>query len=266
MNPHEPPGPWHSRKTRIRFTWLKPLIFVDWVLARLAYELSQTGLVKILGYASVATVIFAALSYITSIDARNEQRNYQAWLVASSGGGELGKSALERLHEDGNSLRGIVLQRRWFNGVKLPGADLRDSVLHDLDLSKANLEGADMRMCRLKHTSLRSANLRNANLGGSWLEKAYLGYADMSGAVLVVVKMKDANLFHTNLENADLAGADIENIIHWRKIDSLKNANIHGVKNAPEGFVAWAINTKGAVDHPSSNIDSIVARDETSSR
>ena len=48
------------------------------------------------------------------------------------------------------------------------------------------------------------------------------------------------------LANADLGGADLSGIIDWRSIASLRQANLQGVRNAPEGFLEWA-KQQGAV-------------------
>ncbi len=55
----------------------------------------------------------------------------------------------------------------------------------------------------------------------------------------------EANLAGANLANTDLHDANLNNI-RWREIASLKMANISGVKNAPDGFVSWAVKN-GAV-------------------
>jgi len=54
--------------------------------------------------------------------------------------------------------------------------------------------------------------------------------ADLHGADL-----RAANLDNADLRNVDLAG------VQWKDIKSIEKANIHGVRNAPEGFTAWAI-------------------------
>ena len=58
--------------------------------------------------------------------------------------------------------------------------------------------------------------------------------ADLSGAIL-----DDADLRDTDLRDA-----------HWQQIKSVRGANIAGLKNAPEGFVVWAL-ANGAVNQMS---------------
>ena len=49
------------------------------------------------------------------------------------------------------------------------------------------------------------------------------------------------------LWDADLSGADLEDIRNWREIESIKYANIFGIRNAPKGFRVWALE-RGAVE------------------
>jgi hypothetical protein len=46
------------------------------------------------------------------------------------------------------------------------------------------------------------------------------------------------NFTKSNLRNADLKG------VIWQKIQAVDKANIFGVRNAPEGFVGWALEHK----------------------
>jgi len=32
----------------------------------------------------------------------------------------------------------------------------------------------------------------------------------------------------------------LKDVRHWQAINSMRRANIFGIRNAPEGFVAWA--------------------------
>ncbi len=50
------------------------------------------------------------------------------------------------------------------------------------------------------------------------------------------------------MDDADLTGANLEGL-HWLGIASLKNTHIDNVKNAPLGFVLWALQA-GALAAP----------------
>jgi len=49
-----------------------------------------------------------------------------------------------------------------------------------------------------------------------------------------------ADLSHANLKSGDLRNADLPGI-HWHSITAIDSANVYGARNAPEGFVAWAL-------------------------
>jgi len=54
------------------------------------------------------------------------------------------------------------------------------------------------------------------------------------------VDFSGATLASADLPNADLRG------INWKHIISVKGANIAGIRNAPEGFVAWTLKNGAA--------------------
>ena len=63
--------------------------------------------------------------------------------------------------------------------------------------------------------------------------------------------LSGADLSGASLTDADLRNADLKGVI-WQKIQSIAKANVYGVRNAPEGFVAWALEHK-AVSTPPEN-------------
>jgi uncharacterized protein YjbI with pentapeptide repeats len=77
---------------------------------------------------------------------------------------------------------------------------------------------------------LHNANFQRADLNDADLWGADLNGADLSGATIV---------------SADLRFANLADIL-WHDLRALKNANIYGVKNAPDGFIPWALQ-RGAV-------------------
>ena len=116
------------------------------------------------------------------------------------------------LHED----------RRLFEGAA-GGATLHTVVLVKADLRDAKLPRTMIR-CVFQEALLRSPDLKGSDLAGARLDDA-----DISGA--------------------DLRFADLRNI-EWKQLKNVATANIAGVKNAPEGFVQWALKN-GAVQTPS---------------
>lgn len=156
-------------------------------------------------------------------------------------------------------IRGII---RRLNEAGVTKITLDRVFLVGTNLEKLNLEGASLESAHLEGTQLNWSNLRKANLTNAKLENAFLMWADLRGAYLEVAKLRgamlnganlsEAFLFGTDLTGADLAKADLRGAYlkpdgDWRQIQSLKLANIYGVKNAPEGFVEWALNEMNAV-------------------
>ena len=103
--------------------------------------------------------------------------------------------------------------------------DLRDCMIHAIDLfgarmMGANLAGAGMELATLSHaflhktnftgTSLHQANLFSADLEGAMLDNAILYQANLSGANLQGASLREVVLYGTNLELADLTEANLE--------------------------------------------------------
>lgn len=154
----------------------------------------------------------------------------------------LERARIQGAYLEGADLTQVVLEGANLEGARLEGANLRaaqigyaifrDANLESADLIDANLVGADLTRAKLKRADLIEANLRYANLCD----------ADLSGADL-----SGASLRGANLEGANLGGTNLERIKDWKKVASIEDANIHGVENAPDGFVQWA-KKKGARD------------------
>ncbi len=112
----------------------------------------------------------------------------------------------------------------YFGDASLARSNFSAADLRDCDLSFADLSDADLR-ANLRHCILRSVNMEHADLTEADLFGADLTGADLSRATLV-----SADLRNTNLAS-----------LKWSDTLNLKNANIFGVKNAPEGFIAYAL-------------------------
>jgi uncharacterized protein YjbI with pentapeptide repeats len=93
-----------------------------------------------------------------------------------------------------------------------------------------------------KSTILRSANLRQSNL-----RRANLREADLEDADLVNAVLEGADLGAATLTNADLRHADLKGV-RWKGLKSVTGANIYAVRNAPDGFVAWAMSHQAVAD------------------
>lgn len=154
--------------------------------------------------------------------------NYQAWQVINSAQGKGGSGgrieALSDLLRNEVSLAGIRLDDAWLEQVHLPRATLVRGSFQRANLSHANLAGA--------------------NLEGADLTEAELVAADLSGA-----NLRGAVLTGARLAGATLDGADVRDVVGWREVHSLGHASVIGVRNAPLGFMRFAVEA-GAIDAP----------------
>ena len=228
------PVPWSERRARTRYRRLIPLVAIDWAWEWLAFLLSNWSFLEVLEYLGSFSILIGVIFWFSESGARIQQRHYQAWQVIDTAQGKGGNGgrieALEELNADRITLTGVDVSSAFLQGLRLPrakliranlsAADLRDSDLDRGDLTWANLDGA---------------NFRNADLQNAVFDHVSLRDCDLSGADLAGARFDGADL-----SNADLHGADLRGIA-WQHLAAVLNANIAGVKNAPGGFVAWAL-------------------------
>ena len=228
------PRPWGEHKASISHPWTMPLHKFDWTLRLLAHYLSRWALLEVLEYLGTFSVLVAVIFYFAEAGDRKKQKHYQAWQVINTAQGKGGSGgrieALQELNEDRVPLVGVDASDASLQGIRLHKANLLRCDLSSSDLRDSNLSAANMEFCHLesanfRHGDLRGANLRNADLSESDLNEANLAGADLAGA---------------DLGNADLRFADLKGV-RWEKIKNVEKANVYGVRNAPAGFVAWAM-------------------------
>ena len=235
---HDPPGPWQSYCAG-KPASMKPLLALEWPFAWLAYFLSRWSLLEVLDYLGSFSVLVAVIFYFSESGDRLKQKHYQAWQVINTAqhmGGSGGRiEALSELNADGVSLVGVDVSKAFLQGVQLPRARLLRADFSDADVRNSNFSSADF-----AYASLNGANFRNSDLQRASFVSANLTDADFCGA-----RFNGADLSDTSLDDADLGNADLSGI-KWQKITSIKKTNLAGVKNPPEGFLAWALHN-GAV-------------------
>ena len=149
--------------------------------------------------------------------------------------------ALQELNADGIPLVGVDVSGAFLQGIHLPGARL----------SRSNFSSADLRDSDLSSSLMSYANLRSANFRESTLRNVDFEHADFTDADLGGADLSGADLSQADLAGADLRSANLANL-KWRGIRDLKSSNVFGVKNAPEGFVAYALKS-GAIQTESDN-------------
>jgi pentapeptide repeat protein len=237
------PEPWSESKKNIKRKWTTPFFATEWVFEWLAFYLSNWTFLHVIDYLRSFGIIVAVIFYFSESGDRLKQKHYQAWQVINTAQGKGGNGgrldALQELNEDrvplvgvdvsGAFLQGLHLEKANLARANLNAADVRNAVLPFIDFSDANLASANFRESNIRGASFRSANMDDGDFSGTDLRAADLGGASLANA---------------DLRNADLRG------IEWTHIANVKMANIAGVRNAPEGFVAWALKN-GAVQSSS---------------
>jgi hypothetical protein len=238
----ERPASWSSVTNLVKRRWLIPFIAFEWIWDWTAFLLSRWSFLEVLDYLGRFSILVAVIFYFSESGNRIKQRHYQAWQVINTAQGKGGSGgrieALQELNAD---------------GVPLVGVDVSSAFLQGLKLERANLLRADFSATDLRHSDLQcadftSANLHSANLRESNLENASFLSADMSDVDLLGSDLAGAKLDDSDISGADLRFADLRNI-QWKQLRKVTTANIGGVKNAPEGFVEWALKN-GAVQIP----------------
>jgi len=150
----------------------------------------------------------------------------------------LGDAQFERTNLRHACLTKAALHQAKFQHADLSGADLRGAGVNNNDFSDANLVGANLSGLNLNGASFERAVLHRAKLVGT----AFRGRA--SG-----IDLSYADLRHSHFGMVDLAGARLEGIrfdgayLHcfeditgWTEIASIRNANVHAVMDAPDGY------------------------------
>jgi uncharacterized protein YjbI with pentapeptide repeats len=205
--------------------------------------LSNWKFLEVLEYVGSLSVLVAVLFYFSESGDRAKQKHYQAWQVINTAQGKGGSGgrieALQELNADHVALVGVDVSGAFLQGIRLSGAKLLRS-----NFSAADSRNGDFRYADFTDADLSSANFRGGNFYRAWLQGAQVNDADLFGADLT-----EANLAGANLANADLRDANLSNI-RWHEIANVKMTNINGVKNAPDGFVSWALKNGAITAEP----------------
>jgi Pentapeptide repeats (8 copies) len=231
--PRERPEPWPARRNALRYSWMVPLLAIDWGFEWLAFALSRWSFLEVLEYLGSFSILVAVIFYFSESGDRLKQKHYQAWQVINTAQGKGGSGgrieALQELDQDGVPLVGVDVSGAFLQGIRLPGARLLRADLNAVDARNSDFQGADLMAANLHFGNFRESNFRDANLQGADLSDADFCSANLGGAVL------DA----ATLDAADLGNSDLSDV-KWRQIKSLRGANIRRVRNPPEGFIQWA--------------------------
>jgi len=229
-----PPTEWPEFKARARHRWLVPFFYLSWMADWAAYSLGKWPMVELLEYLGSFSILFAAIFYFAGASDRVKQKHYQAWQVINTAQGKGGNGgridALQELNHDGVALIGVNVADAYLEGVQLEKAEAR----------RANFSSADLRGANFRRAGLDDADLHSANFRGADLRECNLAGALLDNADLVAANLAGADLSQTSLAQADLSETDLDHVKNWQSIKSMAKANIFGIRNAPEGFLAWA--------------------------
>jgi Pentapeptide repeats (8 copies) len=227
------PAPWAEFRARARHPALVPFFAVDWTFQWLAWILGNWSFLQVLEYLGSFSVLVAVIFWFSESGRRVEQRHYQAWQVINTAQGKGGSGgrieALEELNADHVPLTGVDVSSAFLQGIRLTGARLARSSFGSTDLRNSDLHAADFTWA-----DLHFANLRNSNL-----ERVAFDHANLS----------DSDLTGSDLAASRFDGADLSAIV-WQRIAAIRGANLAGARNAPDGFLAWALQM-GAVQRAS---------------
>ena len=238
----ERPLGWALYRTSTKRRWMVPFLAIEWMWEWIAHLLSNWAFLEALEYLSSLGVLVAVVFYFTESGDRLKQKHSQAWQVMNTAQGKGGSGgrieALQELNHDRVPLVGVDVSGAFLRGVKLEKAELLRS-----NFSAADARNGDFAEADLSFSELRSSNFRDSRFVKTLLREADCKETDFSGADLSGADLSGADFTDADLHSADLRDAQ------WKSIKNMKRANIFGVKNAPDGFLAWALQ-QGAVQTP----------------
>src|SRR5271166_2173948 len=167
------PEPWQTQRARLRYSWLIPLLAIEWVFEWTAFVLSRWSFLEVLEYLGSFSILVAVIFYFSESGDRLKQKHYQAWQVINTAQGKGGSGgrieALQELDQDGVPLVGVDVSGAFLQGIRLPRARLLRADLNAVDARNSNLAGVDFTL----------ANLNSANLRGAVLDRANCSQADL---------------------------------------------------------------------------------------
>ena len=236
--PRDKPPSWSEKKKGVP-SWSIPFVALDCVCDWLAFLLSNWRLIEVLEYMGSLSILVAVFFYFHDADNRVKQRHYQAWQVINTAQGKGGSGgrieALQELNNDGVALVGVDVSGAFLQGVHLGKARLLRSDFSAADVRNSDFKAADLQDANLHSANFRQSAFQRASLIGAQIDEADLQGADLSGADLSGAVLDNTDLRLVKLDQAK-----------WNNIQSIKGANVYAIKDAPPGFLEWAMK-QGAV-------------------
>jgi uncharacterized protein YjbI with pentapeptide repeats len=182
------------------------------------------------------------------------------------GGAIIGELNLKNANLFKTNLDGVVLDSANLSGTNLATASVVGAQFYNTDLRYARLDSTSFIGTTLYQVSLDSSSVRKAHWDSVTMNEYTTAHgvdmyrAVIRRAVLRGVHFNEASLLNTDFRGSDLSGADFSaaklagadlrgaNLIgiKWRHIECIDGANVYAVREAPSGFLAWAVEN-GAV-------------------
>ncbi len=232
--PRKRPERWRHHRAKAPHIGMVVLLAIEYPFDWLAYWLSRWSLIEVLEYLGSFSILIAVIFYFSESGDRLKQKHYQAWQVINTAQGKGGSGgrieALQELDEDGVPLVGVDVSGAFLQGVRLSHARLIRANFNAVDARDSDLRAVDFMAADLRSGNFRNSNLSSTKFQDADLSEAYFCFANFSGADLA-----GATLDGADLGNSDLAG------IQWQNIKSVKGASLQDVRNAPSGFLEWAV-------------------------
>jgi uncharacterized protein YjbI with pentapeptide repeats len=241
--------------------FVRPALLFEWLCEWAVYGLKRWAFLELLllvvQAGTTVAVLGAVLSYRKDREREKEQRHNQAWLLINSAqgrGGDGGRvAALHSLHRDSVLLNGVDVHGADLVELHLPGGNLAYSNLQNTRIYGADFRNASFTAAKLDSAEMYAAQLQAAEFLGSSLNYAVLHGSNLSYAEFVMANMRQAVAKFADLHGAsflgtDLRGADLFEIRNWTQ-SNMRFANVAEVRNAPDGFIEWAL-AHGAVNLP----------------
>ncbi|HZC35053.1 MAG TPA: pentapeptide repeat-containing protein [Chthoniobacterales bacterium] len=234
-----PPKEWSLHRARASAKWMIPFIAGEWVCEWVAYWLSGWAFLEVLEYVERLGILVAIIFYFADGANRAKQKHYQAWQVINTAQGKGGSGgrveALQELLEDKVSLVGLDVSDAYLYRVRLERARLERSNFHGVDA-----RGGSFARAKMQFADFTAANVRSGNFAKADFKNADLKDADLREADLTEADLREADLSRVDLRDTNLRE------VKWKDIRGIKLANVYGVRNAPDGFIDWAL-SQGAV-------------------
>ncbi len=177
--------------------------------------ISRRTIKAVFAQAQSIAVVVAIIFYLKEAPDRRAQKHYEAWRVIDNAAAAnvstsyARRIALQDLHKDSVSLRGLDAPGANLARIDMPKADLQEANLQEANLQEANLQEANLSGANLQKANLRGANLQAANLQGANLRDADLSGADLRETDLQKANLRGAELWRAELWDADLQDADL---------------------------------------------------------